>query len=150
MYPQNVEQGGIPGRLRISILKSIDALRGFAILVAFYLLGLVLCRAGIPIPGGVLGLMIFYLAMTLGLVKLSWVERAANLLLRHMVLLFVPVTVGLMEVGRVLAQQAVALIASLLVSCVAVLLTTGLLGRQLLPSATGSFDGLPVGAEEEV
>lgn len=74
-----------------------------------------------------------FLALSAGLVKLEWVEQAASLLLRHMVLLFVPLTVGLMEMGQVLQRQALAIIASLLVSWLAVLLTTGLLGRWLLP-----------------
>jgi holin-like protein len=82
--------------------------------------------------------------MSLGLVKVEWVERAAGLLLRHMVLLFVPVTVGLMELGPVLSKQALPIIASLLVSLVAVLLTTGLLGKWLLPEdpvASGPISG---------
>jgi putative effector of murein hydrolase LrgA (UPF0299 family) len=39
-----------------------------------------------------------------------------------------------MDLGSVLSRQAVAITASLLVSFVAVLLTTGLLGRWLLPA----------------
>jgi holin-like protein len=112
----------------------IDYLRGFAILVAFQLLGLLLHRLGIPIPGGVLGLLLFYLTLSAGLVKLKWVERSASFLLRHMVLLFVPLTVGLMDMGPVLSKQALPILASLLVSLAAVLLTTGLLGRWLLPT----------------
>lgn len=113
----------------------MDYLLGFAIILAFQLLGALIHRVGVPIPGGVLGLMLFYLAMSAGLVKMKWVERTAGLLLRHMVLLFVPLTVGLMEMGPVLSKQAVAITASLLVSLVAVMLTTGLLGRWLLPTS---------------
>jgi holin-like protein len=116
----------------------IDYARGLAILVAFYLLGLLLHQIGIPIPGGVLGLLLFYLGLASGLVRLAWVEKTASLLLRHMVLLFVPLTVGLMEMGQVISRQAVPIIASLLVSWTAVLLTTGLLGRWLLPADTAA------------
>ena len=113
----------------------MNTVRGIAIVAGLFLLGTLLHRAGVPIPGGVLGLLLFYGALTAGLVKLQWVESAANLLLRHMVLLFVPLTVGLMEMGHVLSRQAFALTASLVVSFLAVLLTTGLLGRWLLPFA---------------
>lgn len=115
-------------------LRSLYALLGFAILTAFFLLGSCLHQIGIPIPGGVLGLILFYLSMSTGLVKLKWVESMAGLMLRHMVLLFVPLTVGLMEMGQLLSKQAVAITASLLVSLVAVMVTTGLLGRWLLPA----------------
>lgn len=114
----------------------IDFLRGVAITVGFYLLGMLLHRVGVPISGGMLGLLTFYLALSVGLVKLAWVERAASFLLGHMVLFFVPLTVGLMDMGRVLSRQATAIVASLVVSFVAVLLTTGLLGRWLLPAET--------------
>jgi holin-like protein len=114
----------------------IALLRGFGIVLAFQLLGWGLNRAGVPIPGGVLGLLAFYLALSLGLVKLRWVERAAGLLLRHMVLFFIPLTVGLMDMGVVLSRQAVPILASLVVSFLAVLVTTGLLGRWLLPAET--------------
>ncbi len=108
-----------------------DFLRGLAILVAFYLLGMLLHRWGVPIPGGVLGLLLLYFALLSGIVNFHWVERAAGFLLRHMVLLFIPLTVGLMDMGGLLSRQALAIFASLLVSFLAVLLTTGLLGRWL-------------------
>ena len=117
-----------------------DLARGLALLVGFFLLGGFLHRVGVPIPGGVLGLLLLYVALTTGLVPLAWLQRAADLLLRHMVLLFVPLTVGLMDLGRVLSRQAFALSASLIVSFLAVLLTTGLLGRWLVA-------GLPADAE---
>jgi holin-like protein len=111
----------------------MDYLFGIGLLVAFFLAGSALHAVGVPIPGGVLGLVLFYLSLSTGLVKAKWVERAAALLLRHMVLLFVPLTVGLMDMGHVLSRQWFAILASLVVSLVAVLLTTGLLGRWLLP-----------------
>jgi holin-like protein len=111
-----------------------DAARGIAILVGIFLFGGWLHKAGVPIPGGVLGLLLFYFALQLGLIKLHWVERGANLLLRHMVLLFVPLTVGLIGFGSTLKTQGQAILASLFISFVAVLLTTGLLGRWLLPA----------------
>lgn len=112
----------------------LDFMLGVAILVAFNFLGVFLHRLGIPIPGGVLGLLLFYGALLGRVIKLPWVDRAAKFLLQHMVLLFVPLTVGLMEMGPVLSRQALAIIASLLVSFLAVLLTTGLMAKWLLES----------------
>lgn len=128
----------------------IEHLRGFAIIVGFLFLGLGMHRMGIPIPGGVIGLLAFYLAMTAGLVRVQWVEKAAGLLLRHMVLMFVPLTVGLMEMGTVLSQQARAIIASLVVSTTAVVLTTGLLGHWLLSDKPALPESMPLTARHEV
>ncbi len=112
-----------------------DFIRGLGIIVAIFLIGGWLHTLGVPIPGGVLGLLLFYGAMLTGALKLRWVDRAAGLFLRHMVLLFVPLTVGLMDLGPILSRQAVAILASLVVSFLAVLLTTGLLARWLLHPA---------------
>jgi len=112
-----------------------DLIRGLVIIVAIFLVGGWLHAHGVPIPGGVLGLLLFYGAMLGGLLKLRWVDRAAGLLLRYMVLLFIPLTVGLMDLGPILSRQAVAILASLVVSFLAVLLTTGLLARWLLHPA---------------
>ncbi len=109
-----------------------DFLRGIVVLLAFFFGGSWLHRWGVPIPGGVLGLLLFYFAMVTGVLKLRWVESAADFLLRHMVLLFVPLTVGLMDLGPLLSRQAAAILASLVVSFIAVLFTAGLLARWLL------------------
>jgi holin-like protein len=111
----------------------LDFLVGFAILTGFFLLGNFLHGLGFPIPGGVLGLILFFLALSFGVIKLKWVERTAGIMVSHMVLLFVPLGVALIEMGPVLKRQALAISVSLVVSWAAVVVTTGLLGRWLLP-----------------
>jgi holin-like protein len=110
-----------------------DLLRGTLLLVAFLFLGQGVHWLGCPIPGSVAGLLLLFFAMTCGIVKLKWVEKAAGLFLRNMVLLFVPVTVGLMEVWPILKQSGLAIVASLIVSLLATLIATALLSRWLMP-----------------
>ena len=105
---------------------------GFLILVSFQLLGMGLHKAGIPLPGAVLGLILFTAALATRLIKLHWVERTANFFVRHMLLLFIPVMAGLPEMSAELRRDGVAMLASVLVSLLAVLLTTGGLGHILL------------------
>jgi holin-like protein len=107
--------------------------RGTALLIGFLLLGQWTHRLGCPIPGGVAGLLLLFLALNFKIVPLSWVEKAADYFLHHMVLLFVPVTVGLMDAGGMLKQSGVALVVTLFVSFVVTLTATGLLARWLLP-----------------
>lgn len=127
----------------------VDTLRGTLILVAFFFLGQGLHTLGCPLPGAVAGLLLLFLALSFGLIRLQWVERAAGHFLRHMVLLFVPVTVGLMEVGPLLKSSGVAIVASLMVSLLATLVVTALLARWLLPyDANSVVDAGPQALEE--
>lgn len=119
---------GIPTR----IAAIIHALLGLVVLAAFQMVGSAIHSLGFPIPGGVLGLIFLYFGLSTGVVKLKWVEDTAAFLLRHMLLLFIPITLGLKEMVPLLGHQAIAIIASLLVSLVAVQVTTGLLGRALI------------------
>jgi holin-like protein len=105
---------------------------GFVIILAFQFLGLGLQRLGAPLPGSVLGLLLFTFALAVGLVKLKWVERTAGLLVRHMTLLFIPIMAGLPGMSAELRRDGLALIASTIVSLLAVLLVTGGLAHFLL------------------
>jgi holin-like protein len=114
------------------IIKVIYAILGVVVLAAFQMVGSAIHHLGFPIPGGVLGLIFLYFGLSTGVIKLKWVEDAAAFLLRHMLLLFIPITVGLKEMMPLLGHQAVAILASLLVSLLAVQITTGLMGHILL------------------
>ncbi|CAI6083737.1 CidA/LrgA family protein [Cohnella sp. JJ-181] len=99
---------------------------GFAVLLGFNLLGLVAEHAlRIPIPGNVLGLILFTASLFLRLVKLEWVERSAELLTRHMMLFFVPFIVGTIAFLPMLRENGLAIIVSLVGSTLLVMLVAG-------------------------
>jgi holin-like protein len=76
---------------------------GLAILLIFNFLGLLLHRyAHVPLPENVLGMLLLLLALGTGAVKLAWVEEAADFLLRHMMLFFAPVIVGVLPLWDVI------------------------------------------------
>jgi holin-like protein len=116
-------------------------MRGLLILVGFHAVGMGLHRVGVPLPAGVLGLLLFLGALVTRVVKLKWVEETADLMVRHMLLLFVPLLAGLTVMGDVLRHDALALVASIVVSLVAVLLTTGGLAHVLLGDAADTEPG---------
>lgn len=99
-------------------------MRGLAILLFFNFIGVLLHQwARIPLPGSVLGLILFAAGLFSGAIKLQWVEEPAHLLLRHMLLFFAPVVVGAMALSGLLRQQwlsiSLALVGSLLIGMLA-------------------------------
>ena len=80
-----------------------------------------------PLPGNVLGVIVLFTLLCLGVVKLTYVERTADFLLRHLVFFFVPIAVGLMEWGDVFADYGMVLFAAILISSLLPLLSVGFL-----------------------
>jgi holin-like protein len=113
-------------------------MKGLAILLAFNLLGVALHAVGVPLPGNVLGLILFTLCLFLGVVKLTWVEESAEFLLRHMLLFFAPVIVGVIVYRERIAAEWPAMTAGMVGSLLVVLLVTGWVATWLLRKEGGS------------
>lgn len=83
----------------------------FAVLVGAAWLGrAVIALTHWPLPSSLIGMLGLFGLLATGVVKLSWVEPAARLLLGTMALFFVPPAVGIVEHLDVLAREWPALI----------------------------------------
>ena len=61
------------------------------------------------IPGNVVGMIILFLLLWTGAVRLEWFEGAADFLVRHLSFFFVSISVGLMTLGGLLADNGIQL-----------------------------------------
>ncbi|PNU20961.1 CidA/LrgA family protein [Geothermobacter hydrogeniphilus] len=101
-------------------------IRGFAVLLGFQFFGELLSRwSGIPIPGNVIGMALLLAALGCGWVKLAWIEEAAELLLSHLALFFVPAGVGVMIYGGLIAREWLPISIATVVSTFVVMAVTG-------------------------
>lgn len=94
-------------------------LKAAGILLIFQLAGEFLARVlGLPLPGPVLGMALLVLALLLSKRLPDWLESTSENLLRHLSLLFVPASVGLVQyldrIGTEWLPIVVALVASTL------------------------------------
>ena len=113
----------------------------FLIILGFTLAGEVLQRLiPLPVPASVYGLVLLFLALCLGLVKVERVKKAGDFLISVMPVLFVSPMVGIAERWGLIAQHLVP-IALILLSTTA--LTFGIAGRvtQWLLRRGGDRDG---------
>lgn len=78
-----------------------------------------------PLPASVLGMILLYLLLRIGIVKLQYVEVAASFLLKHLSLFFVPFAVGLMNYGGLIKASGIQLILMIIGSTIIGLLITG-------------------------
>ena len=113
----------------------MDALRGLAILLIAQSAGELLARGtGVPLPGPVIGLLLMLMALRLRAVQ-RWAGAAADVLLTHLSLLFVPVGVGVMTHVGLITQYGARMLLVIGVStwvglAVTALVMRGLLGRR--------------------
>lgn len=109
----------------------MDVLRGFAWLLVCQSAGELLARgAGLALPGPVVGMLLLLLALNVGFVRVP-VSAAADALLAHLSLLFVPVGVGVIAHLVLLSQFGVRLLMVVVLSTLLGMAATALVLRRL-------------------
>jgi holin-like protein len=110
----------------------MPALRGLALLLLCQSLGEALARGlNLPLPGPVLGLLLALLMLNLPALRPP-MAAAAEPLLMHLSLLFVPVGVGVITHVALLSQYGLRIVAVLVLSTLVGLAVTALLLQALL------------------
>ncbi|MGG3564506.1 CidA/LrgA family protein [Neobacillus rhizosphaerae] len=96
------------------------------ILIVIYQLGNLIVRFfKMPIPGNVIGIVLLFLFLLMGIIKVDQIETAAGWLLKHLGFFFIPISVGLMTLGDTLVNKWLPLMFILIVSAFIGLLTAG-------------------------
>jgi holin-like protein len=118
------------------------ALRGLALLLVLQAAGEALAHAlALPFPGPVLGMALLLPALRLGWVRAA-VQPAAELLLAHLSLLFVPIGVGVVTHLDLVSRYGGRLLAVIVLSTwIGMALTALILKRLLARTAAGVVDG---------
>ena len=117
---------------RQAVKKKLQFLGQLALLIAIYQVGdLVVRWTGLPIPGNVVGILLLYVLLNLGLIPLEYVQDAADFLLRHLVFFFIPVAVDLMNWGGVFYRYGLMLALAIITSTVLTFLGTGFIAQWL-------------------
>jgi holin-like protein len=107
-------------------MQVLRLMRGLLILLAFFGAGMLLHKwLHIPLPGNLLGMLLLTLCLAAGWVKLEHVEEASSLLLKHMLLFFVPILVGVAQYFDLIEQSVWPVLTALLAGPPLVMLVTG-------------------------
>jgi len=109
----------------------MEVLRGFAVLLLCQSAGELLARgAGLALPGPVLGMLLLLLALNAPVLRAP-VAAAADALLAHLSLLFVPVGVGVIVHAGLVAQYGLRMLLVVVLSTLLGLAATALVLRAL-------------------
>lgn len=78
---------------------------------------------GIPIPGPLIGMALLFLGLVTGVVRLSWIEDGADVLIRDIILFFVPAAVGIMQYKELFGTLGALLVGAVFISILLMLWT---------------------------
>ena len=110
-----------------------------ALLLSFQLAGLLLVTLfGLPVPGPVMGMVLFRFALMTGNGLLEKARPVVNVLLAHFALLFVPAGVGIIEHVDRLQAEWLPITASIIGSSILAMVTTVLVTRLVAHLLKGS------------
>ena len=104
-----------------------------SLLLSFQLAGIFISAlTGIPVPGSVIGMVLFLFALMTVNGLLEKTLPVVNVLLAHFALLFVPVGVGIIEHSAVLFNEWLPIAASIIGSSILAMATTVLVTRLVM------------------
>ena len=105
----------------------------FGVIMIFVFLGEVLGHfIPLPIAGSIYGLILLFLALVTGIVKLSWVEDVAGWLHGIMALFFVAPAVAIMDIWGDIAGIWPMLVLLLVITYFVSMITTGVTAQALI------------------
>ncbi|MDZ5474521.1 CidA/LrgA family protein [Bacillus sp. 31A1R] len=107
--------------------KLLKLLIQLFILLVFNQVGIILVDSfHIPLPGNVLGMVLLFLCLLTGIVKLSWVDETSTILIKHLAFFFIPISVGLMTLGSIFMYNGFALLTVITISAFIGIILSGL------------------------
>jgi holin-like protein len=122
----------------------------FSLIMLFVLIGEI-CSYLIPLPiaGSIYGLLLLFLALAFGIVKLSWVEDTSNFLLSIMALFFIAPAVAILQIWPDIAHAWMPILLLLIVAYLITMVTTGLTADVLIKDKKSPTQALQGGRKTE-
>lgn len=97
-----------------------------AVLFVFLAIGeLVVSATGVPVPSSIIGMLALTAALKLKIVRLMWVDKVSDFLVRNLGFFFVPAGVGLISRLGLIAEQWIPIVGATVISTVVIIAVTG-------------------------
>jgi holin-like protein len=93
------------------------------------------------IPGNVLGMIILFVLLWTRVVRLEWFASAGDFLVKHLSFFFVPISVGLMTLGGLIAENGIQLAVILVLSAIIGMVFAGGTSHVLIKRKEGKETG---------
>lgn len=100
--------------------------REFLIILGLYFIGEIVSKTlSLPIPGSIIAMILLFLCLSMGIIKVEKVEDISSFFLDHLAFFFIPAGVGLMNSFNDIKSSAVQIILVCIITTIIVMSVTG-------------------------
>lgn len=113
--------------LHLGLNHKMKLLRQFLIILIICVIGEVLNKVmHIPLPGSIIGMILLFICLLTGLIKIEMIDEVSKFLLDHLAFFFIPSGVGLLAYVGILKENFVSITVICVVTTFLVMIVTGL------------------------
>ncbi|MGM0874964.1 MAG: CidA/LrgA family protein [Bacillota bacterium] len=114
-------------------MKYVKLMIQIACLYTTYLIGVFIQSIGnLSVPGSIIGMILLFGALHFKLVKREWLSLGGSLLLKHLPLLFIPATVGVIDYLDLFKGSGLITIGIAFLSTIIVMITSAFISDVLI------------------
>ena len=107
-------------------------IKQFAIIFSIYSISDIFCKSlKLPIPANVVGMLALFILLMSGIIKEHHIDKASDILISNMSLLFVPATLAIMEEYKYIKDEIVPFIIVCVFMVIVIMVSTGLISQIL-------------------
>lgn len=85
----------------------------------------------LSIPGSIIGMLLLFLLLKLGIIKLEWIREGTQIILKNLTLLFIPITIGFINYLELFSGRGLFLLLVIIISTVLVMGVSGAISQRL-------------------
>lgn len=107
-------------------------IKQFAIIFSIYSISDIFCKSlKLAIPGNVIGMLLLFVLLMTGIIKENHIDKASDILISNMSLLFVPATLAIMEEYKYIKEEIIPFIIVCVFMVIVIMVSTGLTAQVL-------------------
>ena len=91
-----------------------------------YLSKFILNLAHVTFPAPILGIIILFSLLKIGIIKENWIEDFCNFMLKNMILFFIPIFVGIITYTDIISKNFLAIAMTIIITTTLVMVSVGL------------------------
>lgn len=113
--------------------KTINFTIGLLIIFAvLYASKFILSLIKIAFPAPILGIILLFVLLKIGIIKENWIEEFCNFMLKNMILFFIPIFVGIITYTDLISKNFLAIIMTIFITTTLVIVVVGLTSYNII------------------